>query len=207
MKRSQFTFYESFYLALRKLSNRDRVKVYDAICELALYGNEENLESLGGAVFEAIKPNIKSGRKKALAGKSGGEAKPKQNASKTGAKRKQEKEQEKEKDKEQMLKENIKRKVFKKPSTEEVAAYINERGSAVNPEAFMAHYESCGWKVGNKPMVDWKAAVRTWEHNNYGKKETKAEVKKTIKEQKATAGDLENMKRLIAEMRGEEHSA
>jgi hypothetical protein len=24
-------------------------------------------------------------------------------------------------------------------------------------------YASKGWKVGNQPMKDWKAAVRTWE--------------------------------------------
>jgi hypothetical protein len=27
----------------------------------------------------------------------------------------------------------------------------------------VAFYESKGWKVGNQPMKDWKAAVRTWE--------------------------------------------
>jgi hypothetical protein len=28
------------------------------------------------------------------------------------------------------------------------------------------HYEANGWLVGGKsPMRDWKAAVRTWEHN------------------------------------------
>ena len=52
---------------------------------------------------------------------------------------------------------------FVKPSLEEVEAYCRERRNSVSAEAFMAFYESNGWKVGRNPMKDWKAAVRTWE--------------------------------------------
>ena len=52
---------------------------------------------------------------------------------------------------------------FVKPSLEDVAAYCRERRNSVSAEAFMAFYESNGWKVGRNPMKDWKAAVRTWE--------------------------------------------
>ena len=55
------------------------------------------------------------------------------------------------------------RKVFVKPTIEEVAAYCRERGNTIDPEAFIDHYESSGWIVGRSPMKDWKAAVRTWE--------------------------------------------
>lgn len=55
------------------------------------------------------------------------------------------------------------RKVFVKPTIEEVAAYCRERGNTIDPEAFIDHYESNGWIVGRSPMKDWKAAVRTWE--------------------------------------------
>lgn len=61
-----------------------------------------------------------------------------------------------------------KRKVFVKPTIEEVRAYCDERHNSVNPEAFIDHYNSNGWKVGRNSMKDWKAAVRTWERNNYG---------------------------------------
>ena len=66
-------------------------------------------------------------------------------------------------------KENIKRKneSFKKPTLEEIAAYLRERNSPVDPEAFYAFYESNGWKVGKNPMKSWKMAVVTWEKNNY----------------------------------------
>ena len=56
-----------------------------------------------------------------------------------------------------------KAKRFTRPSVEEVRAYCAERGNAVNAEAFVDFYESKGWKVGNSPMKDWRAAVRTWE--------------------------------------------
>jgi len=57
---------------------------------------------------------------------------------------------------------------FQKPTVEEVRAYCKERKNSVNPELWLAHYEANGWKVGRSSMKDWKAAVRTWEHSNYG---------------------------------------
>ena len=56
-----------------------------------------------------------------------------------------------------------KRSRFVKPTVEEVADYIRERGSNIDPEAFIDHYESNGWLVGKAKMKDWKAAVRNWE--------------------------------------------
>lgn len=52
---------------------------------------------------------------------------------------------------------------FAPPSVEQVEAYAKERGSKVDPAAFVDFYASKGWKVGNQPMKDWKAALRTWE--------------------------------------------
>lgn len=52
---------------------------------------------------------------------------------------------------------------FTKPTLEEIIAYCEERGNNVDPQAFYDFYESKGWKVGNQPMKDWWAAVRTWE--------------------------------------------
>lgn len=55
------------------------------------------------------------------------------------------------------------RKRFVKPTVEEVAAYCRERKNTVDAEAFVAFYESNGWKVGKNPMVNWKQSVITWE--------------------------------------------
>lgn len=52
---------------------------------------------------------------------------------------------------------------FIPPTPEQVAEYCRERGNNVNADRFCAFYASKGWKVGNQPMKDWKAAVITWE--------------------------------------------
>ena len=58
-------------------------------------------------------------------------------------------------------------KKFVKPTVEEVAAYCRERGNTVDPERFVAFYESKGWKVGKVPMTNWKMAITgTWEKDN-----------------------------------------
>lgn len=56
-----------------------------------------------------------------------------------------------------------KRKRFTPPTVSEVSDYCKERGSNIDPEQFVDFYAAKGWKVGNQPMKDWRAAVRTWE--------------------------------------------
>nr|WP_314635885.1 DUF6291 domain-containing protein [uncultured Oribacterium sp.] len=55
------------------------------------------------------------------------------------------------------------RKRFSPPSAAEVREYCRERENTVDAESFVDFYAAKGWKVGNAPMKDWKAAVRTWE--------------------------------------------
>ena len=55
------------------------------------------------------------------------------------------------------------RAVFNPPTEEEVKAYCLERKNNVDAQRFVDFYASKGWKVGNQPMKDWRAAVRTWE--------------------------------------------
>ena len=57
---------------------------------------------------------------------------------------------------------------FTPPTIEEVREYCRERRNTVDPEAWVAHYEANGWRVGRNAMKDWKAAVRTWERNGFG---------------------------------------
>lgn len=71
--------------------------------------------------------------------------------------------------------EKPKRKRFVPPTLEEVKAYCKERNNNVDAEKFIDHYTANGWLVGRNKMKDWKAAVRTWERNEYGdKKPTRA---------------------------------
>jgi hypothetical protein len=57
----------------------------------------------------------------------------------------------------------------KRPTLEDVRAYCKERANNVDPEKWLAYYESNGWRVGKNPMKDWKAAVRTWEKSEFNK--------------------------------------
>lgn len=78
-----------------------------------------------------------------------------------------EKEKELDTDKEQEQEKNNSRKrptrSFVPPTVSEVSDYCKERGSNIDPEQFVDFYAAKGWKVGNQPMKDWRAAVRTWE--------------------------------------------
>ncbi|WP_336716320.1 hypothetical protein [Chryseobacterium mucoviscidosis] len=55
---------------------------------------------------------------------------------------------------------------FKPPSVQQVQDYCNERSNGISAYSFVNFYQSKGWKVGNQPMKDWKAAIRTWEQKN-----------------------------------------
>lgn len=55
---------------------------------------------------------------------------------------------------------------FVKPTLEQIKEYCLTRKNNIDAQHFMDFYESKGWKVGNQPMKDWKACVRTWEQRN-----------------------------------------
>lgn|SRR5690606_47102 len=61
-------------------------------------------------------------------------------------------------------------KIFKPPSVDEVSEYCTERKNIVDPEKFISYYTSNGWMVGKTKMKNWKAAVHTWEKNNFNSK-------------------------------------
>ena len=71
-EKDSFVFYGSFYEALQDLKDKDRLKVYDAICELALRGNETKLAGIQKTIFILIKPQILANTKRYLDGKKGG---------------------------------------------------------------------------------------------------------------------------------------
>lgn len=51
---------------------------------------------------------------------------------------------------------------FVKPTPAEVEAYALSITFPLVGQTFIDFYESKGWRVGQTPMKDWKAAVRTW---------------------------------------------
>lgn len=58
---------------------------------------------------------------------------------------------------------------FTPPTVEEVGEHLRGRGpeySSIDPEEFVAFYQSKGWMVGKSPMKDWHAALVTWAKRN-----------------------------------------
>ena len=51
---------------------------------------------------------------------------------------------------------------FARPTLDEVKIYCAEKGYTVDPERFINHYESNGWKVGKNSMKSWQAALANW---------------------------------------------
>lgn len=102
------------------------------------------------------------------------------------------------------IKENNKRKVFTKPTIEEIQKYCKERNNGINANAFYDFYESKDWFVGKNKMKDWKACVRTWEQ----RKEHDKKIEKTIpswfnqeikEEEEMTEEELEEINDLMKE--------
>lgn len=89
-------------------------------------------------------------------------------------------------------KENIKRKnePFKKPTLEEIQAYIQERNSPIDPEGFYAYYESVGWLVGKKPMKNWKMAIVTWEKKRETERKENSKTERTFGSNKPEGFDF-----------------
>lgn len=101
MKRSQFTFYSSFWEAVKCLPDEMFVPTIKAICGYALDGIVPELDPIPMALFSVIKPNLDSSRRKAENGKRGGNTKQtesKQEANGKQTESKIEKEIEKEKE-------------------------------------------------------------------------------------------------------------
>lgn len=54
------------------------------------------------------------------------------------------------------------KKVFKRPSIEEINTFCLEHNLQLDSQSFLDYYDSNGWKVGKNNMKDWKATVRRW---------------------------------------------
>ena len=81
-------------------------------------------------------------------------------------------------------------KTLSTPSVDEVKAYCTERKNSVDAEKFVDYYSSNGWMVGKNKMKDWKAAVRTWEKNQYGNQKKTSSENDTSKFKNYTEDEL-----------------
>ena len=65
MERNQFTWYRSYYEALKTLSAKDFKAVVLAVCAYALDEQAPSLSGVPNSVFTLIRPTLDSGRNKA----------------------------------------------------------------------------------------------------------------------------------------------
>ena len=75
----------------------------------------------------------------------------------TASQEEQEQEQEEEEEKDTK---------FKKPTIEEIALYMEEKGMNNVSERFYNFYEAKGWMIGKNKIKNWKACVSTWKDGN-----------------------------------------
>lgn len=183
MAREYFCAYHSYAKSIRNLSDAECGRLFKALLSYSAGDTLINLQGREGIAFDFITEQIdrdneayeaKCAKNRANGERANGTERPR---TVPNAPQGKEEGKEKEKDKEEILPPNSppKGKRFTPPTVEEVKAYCLERKNGLDAQAFVDFYSSKGWKVGNNPMKDWKAAVRTWENRRKGetpKKET-----------------------------------
>lgn len=97
MERGQFTFYRSFWEAIRELPAKDKAAVICAVCAYVFDEETPSLKGTSKAIFSLMKPTLDSSAKKAANGKLGG-SKPKANDKQIAREKEKEKENEVEKE-------------------------------------------------------------------------------------------------------------
>ena len=88
MKRDSFIFYASFYNAIKEIPNENQLKVYQAITNFALTGEEPtDLNGIEKAVFILVKPQIIANNQRYINGCGGGRPKKEEKTKKKNTKK------------------------------------------------------------------------------------------------------------------------
>lgn len=183
MALESFNAYHSYLDTMEALNDAECGRLFRALLEYSATGAAPELRGNERFVFPGMrsqidrdieKYNAKCARNRENGEKGGGRSPP--NAPERPRTPPKDKEKDKDKDKDKDIsfppngvKDNAH---AHRPTVEEVAAYCRERGNSVDAERFVDFYASKGWKVGNQPMKDWKACVRTWERREDKPKQT-----------------------------------
>ena len=141
MERNQFTFYRSYYEALKHLPKRDQTSVLLALIGYALDEQEPSLSGVALSVFTLIRPTLDNGRKKAenrlnkiKSNEEQTENKPKSKPEQTGKEKESEREVESEVESEcekDILKKTTPDGVVKESAAAVLADFLNR----INPPA------------------------------------------------------------------------
>lgn len=185
MALESFNAYHSYLDTMEALNDAECGRLFRALLEYSATGAAPELRGNERFVFPGMrsqidrdieKYNAKCARNRENGEKCGGHSPPNAPERPRTPTKDKDKDKEKDKDKDKDISfppDGVKDSArAHRPTVEEVAAYCRERGNRVDAERFVDFYASKGWKVGNQPMKDWKACVRTWERREDKPKQT-----------------------------------
>jgi hypothetical protein len=183
MALESFNAYHSYLDTMEALNDAECGRLFRALLEYSATGAAPELRGNERFVFPGMRSQIdrdiekykaKCARNRENGEKGGGHSPPNAPERPQTPPKGKDKDKEKDKDKDISFPPNgVKDSAHAHhPTVEEVAAYCRERGNRVDAERFVDFYASKGWKVGNQPMKDWKACVRTWERREDKPKQT-----------------------------------
>ncbi len=75
LNRDSFVFYRSFFESMEDLKDKEKLNLFEAICNLALNDIENELNTKCKSLFTLIKPQINANKKRQQDGKNGGRPK------------------------------------------------------------------------------------------------------------------------------------
>lgn len=81
--RDGFVFYRSFFESFEDLSKKDKLILFDALCNYALNDIEPELSGTTAAIFKLLKPQVDANNRRYENGKKGGRPKGNQTETKT----------------------------------------------------------------------------------------------------------------------------
>jgi hypothetical protein len=187
MSRKYISIHSDFYDELRNLETSKRDGLLLALIAWASDGEIPTLDPICSMLFRLMTAQIERvSETMSSIGKQGGAPKGNANASKQPKQPKVEKQPKQPTITKTITKTNtIKdksivpsghpatesaaaRNAFTPPSVEEVKEYCRQRENNIDAEHFVDYYTARGWVLSNgKKMVDWKAAVGTWEKKDF----------------------------------------
>lgn len=177
MALESFNAYHSYLEAISPLNDEERGRLFTALLLYSKTGECPQLTGNERFIFPSMKGQIDRDRQKydAKCARNRDNVKrrwesescvPIRSYTNDTKDKDKEKEKDKEKDKDSIILGDRKKgaKRFTPPTVEQIQAYCMERKNKVDSQRFYDFYTANGWKQGKgKPIVDWKAAVRTCE--------------------------------------------
>lgn len=173
-EREYMPFFRSFYEAINGLGDeKEQLVLYKAIVGYGLDGNEpKGLDGIALAMWTLMRPNIANSRKQFENGLKGGAPKGNSNARKKRVETDDSEDLSLKNKKPINVDDKNRPKRFVPPTIEDVSKYVSSNSYQVDPARFVDYYTARGWKIGNSPMKDWKAAVRTWNNRSNGQEKS-----------------------------------